>query len=181
MAKITLRDIQLIYDRGTLTICSVDAPQQSIALDPGAVSELIDFVQSLRSRHAAVQQRLEDNGRESFRVPIVNPGDLRCLLTVAEKTFEAAAVNVSMTGVYLERRPRDPVELKIGDEVHVQLLSDDQFIELDAVVRRMGDDGYGLFFPCTLRGNTVAPPPEFRRLVMELQRRWMASRSDLPR
>ncbi len=181
MAKITLRDIQLTYDGDTLTICSVNAPRQSIALDSGAVGELIDFVQSLRARHSAVKHRIEDNRRESFRVPIVNPGDLQCVLTFDGITFEAVAMNISMTGVYLKRRNRDPVALKIGDEVHVQLVSHDQFIELDAVDRRMGDNGYGLFFPCTLRGNTIAPPPEFRRLVMELQRRWMATRSDSPR
>jgi len=178
MAKITLRDIQLTYDGETLTICSVNHPLKSVSLDANAVGELIDFVQSVSKRRPA-RPLIDDNRRESFRVPIVDAGDLRCRLTVRGHTYQGQPSNISMTGVYIQRRLSDPIELRIGDEIDLQMTSRDQQIDMDAIVRRLGINGYGLFFPRTMKGDTIAPPSEFRRMVMELQRRWMATRSDL--
>lgn len=179
MARIKLDDIQLSFDNGALTISSVHRPNQSVTLDANAVEELVDFVQTFSSRERP--EAPDDNRRESFRVPIINPDDLKCVLTLHGETFETHPSNISMTGVYIKRRASDPFELTIGDELHLRLITPEQQIKLDAVVRRLGYHGYGLFFPCTVRNDVIDPPPEIRRMVMDLQRRWMATRSDFAR
>jgi hypothetical protein len=120
-----------------------------------------------------------DNRRDAFRVPVVRPGDLTCCVTAGDVRFEGRPANISMTGMYVRKRASDPIDLQIGDEVEVALRSGGEFTQLAAVVRRLGRDGYGLFFPCSIKNRVIDPPPEIRRIVMELQRRWMAHRSDL--
>ncbi|MEM0926998.1 MAG: PilZ domain-containing protein [Planctomycetota bacterium] len=175
-AKITLRDLQVSYDGETLEICDVRTPHHSVTLDAASVGELIEFV-----RRIEIESRLSDepNRRESFRVPVLPSMELRCEVSTRGYRFEGKATNISMTGVYVEKQRTDPVELQLGDRAQVRLSCDGDTISLQAQVRRLGHSGYGLFFPITLKGSVIDPPPELRRIVMELQRRWMAFRSDV--
>ncbi|MEM6469001.1 MAG: PilZ domain-containing protein [Planctomycetota bacterium] len=175
-ANITLRDIQIAYDGQTLTICSVEDAEHKISMDSGAVEELIDFVQTIQRE--ALKRDDGPNRRESFRVPVLASMELECELLVKGKRFEGKATNISMTGVYVEKQLSDPMELHIGDPAQVRLSCAGDTISLQAQVRRLGQNGYGLFFPVTMKGPVIDPPQELRRIVMELQRRWMAFRSD---
>ena len=105
--------------------------------------------------------------------------ELRCEISARGYRFEGKATNISMTGVYVEKHRTDPVEFDLGDRAQVSLTCDVDSISLNAQVRRLGQSGYGLFFPATLKGTVIDPPQELRRIVMELQRRWMAFRSDV--
>ncbi|WP_149498424.1 PilZ domain-containing protein [Roseiconus lacunae] len=176
MAKLTLRDIELVYDGESLTICSVENEDARLTLDEHAVEELIHFVETIQRSKSAIPD--DDNRRQSFRVPILRRDDLQVLIHFRGMEFEGRPENVSMTGVFIKASDRDPVQFQIGDEARLVLTCNDESIEMKGVVRRIARNGYGFFFPACLRFHQVDPPPEVRRLVMELQRRWMMYRTD---
>ncbi|MCC9601175.1 PilZ domain-containing protein [Stieleria sp. JC731] len=176
MAKLTLRDIELIYDGDELTICSVSRPETRLTLDPDAVDELVDFVETIQKTKVAIAE--QDNQRQSFRVPIVRRDDLHVEINFRGMDFEARPDNISMTGLFIRSHDRDPVKFQIGDEATLTLTCNGESTELEGIVRRMGRNGYGFFFPACVRFEQVDPPPEVRRIVMELQRRWMMYRTD---
>ncbi|OYP39112.1 PilZ domain-containing protein [Rhodopirellula sp. MGV] len=176
MAKLTLRDIELSYDGDALTICSVSHPETQLTLDADAVDELVDFVETVQKSKVVVND--DDNRRQSFRVPILRRDDLRVWIQFNNLEFEARPDNISMTGVFVKASDRDPVKFQIGDEARLTLACNDETIEMEGIVRRMGRNGYGFFFPACVRFEQVSPPPEVRRMVMELQRRWMMYRTD---
>ncbi|MEO1617332.1 MAG: PilZ domain-containing protein [Planctomycetota bacterium] len=179
MATITLRDIQMTYDGSTLTLCSLRVPDKSVSLDAEAAGELVDFVEAVaEDSFRGLQKNDGPNRRESFRVPVMPAMELRCEVWARNYTFEADVSNISMTGVYVEQRRSDPVQFHLGDTAKVRLTCGEDTITLQAIVRRIGHNGYGFFFPITVKGSVIAPPQELRRIVMELQRRWMSFRSE---
>ena len=188
MAEITLRDIQLKYDGKTLTISSVEQPHRSVSLDPRAVEELVQFVHALsdvdidpsdQSSQSPVSGRTDGaNRREAFRVPVIVESGLEVSVTANGEQTNAEPTNISMTGVFVELAEGSRIQPNIGDELHVQLATDELSIGLDAVVRRKEKDGFGLFFPASIKGEHVNPPPVLRLIVMDLQRRWMMHRKD---
>ena len=182
MAEIKLRDIQLTYDGRTLTISSVKEPGKSVALDARTVEELVDFVklfEPIEEENAETDKPATGNRREAFRVPVIDDFNLRCVITRHGESIEAKATNISMTGVFvelpefIELPERGSDRIMIDDQMDVSITLDKWNVVLASVVRRQEDHGFGLFFPATIRGHNVEPPPMLRRIVMDLQRRWM--------
>lgn len=189
MAKIKLNDIQLVYDGETMIISSVKEPDKCVSLDAKSVEELVDFVHLLapvtpvpavaKTATTEKSKPAGANRREAFRVPVSDDWGLTVTLFAGKNRFQTKANNISMTGVFVEMPTGQSLDLKIDDQVRARLSMDDMNVTVDAVVRRSVESGYGLFFPESMKGEHVTPPPEIRRIVMELQRRWMTLRSDV--
>ena len=172
MAEIKLRDIQLTYNGRTLTISSLKQPARSVSLDPKSVEDLVDFVNLFAPVDDDSQPRSQ-NRREAFRVPIVDDGGFRFHILQNGRQFLVKATNISMTGIFIAVPDDSPLKIRIDDELETEMALEKWKIALSAVVRRQEDTGFGLFFPATIRGEHVEPPPVLRRIVMDLQRRWM--------
>ncbi|WP_182869715.1 PilZ domain-containing protein [Rhodopirellula sp. JC639] len=179
MAEITLRDLEIFYDGDTLKISSGDEPQKSVTLDPATVKPLVDFVQALAPPEEKEAKSEEENRRESFRVPIIDESGLSVTLISGKNRCVSKPTNISMTGVFVEVPKDRSIALDIDDELRARLSMNKSEIELDAVVRRIEPNGFGLFFPETFKGEHVDPPPIIRRIVMDLQRQWMQHRKEL--
>ena len=175
MAEIQLRDIQLTYDGDTLTISSLKDPQMSVSLDPGTVEDLVEFVHLF----APVDEDKPDapNRREAFRVPVCEESGMKSMIITKGKQLKVRPTNISMTGVFIEVPKETADEFQVDDQVEVAMALEKWQVTLDAIVRRKQDHGYGLFFPATIKEEHVEPPPILRRIVMDLQRRWMLHRN----
>lgn len=179
MAEITLRDIEIFYDGETLKISSSEDPEKSVSFDPKSVKGLVDFVHLLSPPEETETQTQDENRRESFRVPVIEDSGLRVTLISGKERCESKPTNISMTGVFVEVPKDRTIPLDINDELRARLSMNKTEIELEAIVRRIEPNGFGLFFPEAFKGEHVDPPPTVRRIVMDLQRRWMMHRKDL--
>ena len=182
MEEAKVHDVKLQYDGKTMILSSVEQPNRSIAFDPSTVQELVEFVRSLareESDQADSSQQSDEsdrreaaNRREAFRVPVIDDSGLEISLNAGDQC-QVKPTNISMTGVFVDLQNDSLINIKLGDEFQVKLALNKLSIDLDAVVRRQDGDGFGLFFPMSMKGGHVNPPPVLRQIVMELQRRWM--------
>lgn len=169
MAEITIGDAHLISDGNTLTIGSRGQRNLTLSLDAAGVSELIDFVTSLA--------KTEFNRRQDFRVPIHDSSGLSAQIRKGQSLVSVMPLNLSVTGIFVELTRDDWIDFSQDDELEVILDFEGESQSHNGVVRRCADNGYGLFFPKSMKGKELAPPAELTRVVMELQRRWMARRA----
>lgn len=170
MAKITIGVVELILDGETLTITRRDQPNMAISLDETGVRELIEFVTSFTGS--------KFNQRLTFRVPVGYSSGLAVQIRKNEIQRSVTPTNISLTGIFVELRSDDWLELALDDELEVILDFEGERQSCRGVVRRCADNGYGLFFPESMRGMILDPPPKITQIVMELQRRWIARRSE---
>ena len=166
MAEITIGDVSFISDGKTLTISRHKQSDRSVTLDRTGVEELIDFLASLAET--------EFNRRQTFRVPLWDSSGLYAQIRTEETELQVTPTNVSLTGIFVQPRGDDWLDLELGDNVEVNLDFEGQALSYLGVVRRCENNGFGLFFPVTMNAEEIDPPPELTRIVMELQRRWMA-------
>ena len=174
MAEIKLRNIQLLYEGETLTISSVRDPACSVDLDPRTVEDLVEFVHALTTHsNPGAADDDEKNRREAFRVPVVKDEDLQAWIVDGSKPLAVTPTNISMTGVFVELPKNLKKQFKIDDRLQVQMQCDKLKVLMGAIVKRVESRGIGLFFPATVKDDNIDPPQEMRKIVMELQRRWM--------
>ena len=166
MAKTTIGNVRLISDGKTLTIARRDQPNMAISLDSTEVEELIDFVTSLAAT--------EFNRRDTFRVPLWDSSGLSVQIRKDETQRLVTPTNISLTGIFVELRPDDWLDLAQDDDLEVILEFEGEAQSHHGVVRRCEDNGYGISFRDSMNGEQIDPPPGVTRIVMELQRRWMA-------
>lgn len=168
MAESTIGEGRFISNGKTLTISSLAQPELTISLDQGGVEELINFMTS----HAGTQF----NQREAFRVELGDSSGLSVSIRKDGTQVAASPRNLSLTGISVELRPDDWLDLQLDAEVEITLQFEGQIRTYRAIVRRREKNGYGLFFPESMKGEEVDPPPELAHLVMELQRRQVDQR-----
>ena len=166
MAEITIGDVQFISDGKTLTIARRDQPNMTMSLDKAGVEELIDFVTSLAGT--------EFNRRQTFRVPVWDSSGLSVQIRKDETQLSVRPTNLSLTGIFVELRPDDWLDLAQDDDLEVILDFEGETHSYRGVVRRCETNGYGLFFPESMNAEQIEPPPGITQIVMELQRRWLA-------
>jgi hypothetical protein len=108
--------------------------------------------------------------RSAFRVPS-GPGDHGVDLVGDDGiTWHATLVNLSLTGMLL-RFPGEGPTLMPDQVVEISVKVGSEHVRLAGVVRRVGPDGVGVFFP-----DAVSSSPEnpIRRAVAALERDWHA-------
>ena len=169
MAEITIGDAHLVSDGETLTIGRRGQRDLTLSLDAAGVAELIDFVTSLATT--------EFNRRQDFRVPIHHSSGLSVQIRKGDRLISVTPTNISITGIFIELPRDDWIDFEQDDQMSVILEFEGEKQDHRGVVRRCADNGYGLFFPKSMKGNELDPPAELSRVVMELQRRWMTRRA----
>jgi hypothetical protein len=169
MAEITIGDVRLVADGNKLTIARRGQRDLTLSLDAEGLEELIDFITSLAGD--------ESNQRQNFRVPVHESSGLSVQIRKDKKLLSVIAKNISVGGVFVELRPDAWIDLAQEDELEVLLEFEGITQSYRGVVKRRADNGYGLLFPDSMKGNEVDPPEELRQMVMELQRRWIARRA----
>ena len=166
MAEMNIGDVQLVSDGSTLTISRRDLPGLTISLDATGVEELIDFITS----HFGT----ETNQRQTFRIPIHDSSGLSVQIRKDDKQYSVTPTNLSLTGIFIVLRPDDRLNLSQDDDLEVILEFEGETQMLHGIVRSCQDNGYGLLFPESMNSDQMNPSPEISRIVMELQRRWIA-------
>ena len=169
MAEITIGEMQLVSDGNTLTIARRDQPDFAVCLDADGFRELLDFVTTIAGT--------EFNQRQTFRIPLWDSSGLSVQIRTDESQVSVKPTNISLTGIFVEVHPDDWLDLQQDADVEVTLEFEGETQTHHAIVRRREGNGYGLFFPESMKGEEIDPPPGITRIVMELQRRWMARRA----
>lgn len=169
MSVINIGNISLQSDGEQLIVHHKGTPFDPITLQGEAVTELIDFIGEISGA--------EFNQRRTFRVKVTDGSGLSCRATVGEKVYDVAVGNISLAGLYMRFRPGDEIELPLEAEVELQLTFQGHTENVKGVVKRKDGRGYGLFFPASMKGDQVEPPAGLTRMVMDLQRKWMACRT----
>ena len=168
MAETNIGDVRVTFERGVLTISHRDRSESTITLDEDGVEKLIDLV--------CGHDESESNRRHAFRVSLWNSCGLMTTVHHGECEFEAIPTSISLSGVFVELPEPLEFELSVGAQVDVTLDLDTDRETLEAIVRRRRGSGCGLFFPASMKDEELDPPATLARIVMNLQRRWLARR-----
>ena len=83
-------------------------------------------------------------------------------------------MDVSLSGIRIEPVDSSAPELEIGAKVDVTLRLGPDSTTLRSEIRGRAGNGYGIVFVDALEGDEPAPPPEFARMIAQLERRWLA-------
>ena len=142
-----------------------------------------EYTPRLAGRLARVVVRLPDkvvgsDMRESFRVPVMAGVDIRCTLRLGDQSWPTSVVDVSLGGIQLEFRPGQEPDLEVGRHVTLDLALGPDAATLKAEVRRKQDRRVGLFFYEHFHFDEFRSPDAFRRIVLALERHWLATRCD---
>ena len=166
MGSLEIGDVVIATEGGRLTFSRDGESVVKIRLDADGLSELMDFLRSVRVD--------EQNRRRGFRVPILSDrfqshlrGDLASVPTRAR--------DVSLSGIFLEFPDGTP-EIDVSDPVTVFVEYGHDRAELDGIVMRRTDQGVGIVFGHAANVESPTPPAELSRIVMLLEREWLAAR-----
>ena len=169
MQKISIGNLQFRSDGETLTITARDRPDLSFSLDRDGVEELIDYVTTLAG--SAFSRRT------AFRVPVWDSSGLSAVMREGQTESPVTPIDLSVTGM-LARLPAEAnIDASLDDHVEVTLDFEGQKSTYRAVVRRRDENTCGLLFPETIKDGELDPPDNLLRVVMELQRQWLAKRT----
>lgn len=168
MAETNIGDVRVTFERGVLTITRLDRSESTITLDEDGVEKLIDLV--------CGHDEAESNRRQTFRVSLWDSCGLTTTVRHGECEIEAIPTSISLSGVFVDLPEPLEFELSVGTQVEVTLDLDTDHETLEAIVRRRRGSGCGLFFPASMSDEELDPPATFARIVMNLQRRWLARR-----
>ena len=166
MAEFEIGDVKISVDGSGLTLSPHDRPDLKIQFDQGGVSELLDLLR-ISAQHIFSQ-------RHGFRVPIRSSVALVTTLRIERESIVVTARNVSLTGIFVELPPDAARDWPLDLEVEVMLEFEGREVTTPGIVRRREPDGYGIFFPESVRGEELNPPPALVRLVSRLEARWLA-------
>lgn len=108
--------------------------------------------------------------RETFRLEARDLTDVYVEIKKGATTVTANANSLSLSGIFVE--PNGVLTLKSGDVVDLTIEFEGKTVHHRAIVRRKEGRGFGLSFGEL--SNTKDAHGEMRKIVMELQRRWLA-------
>ncbi len=169
MSALTLGDLVMEFSGTTLAVSHRNHPSELVRLDADSIARLRKYVQSL--------EPLETQRREAFRVPLEGLSELAVALVINGKDVPVVPLDISITGVYVKARATSKLDLAYDDSLDVKLQYEQETLTYRGVVRRCEPNGIGLFFPESLKGEQINPPPELSRIIMDLQRKAMVGRA----
>jgi len=120
--------------------------------------------------------------RRSFRIPVVADAKLAVTMGYKEQSFKPRPLDLSLGGMLVELPKADATVLSVGDKVVADLaLEDDpgsfEAVSFKAEVRRVDEGRVGLAFPEVFQGGEIKPPPEYRKIIVQLERLWLRQRN----
>lgn len=172
MEELTIGSLLFRSDGKTLTISARDRPDFSFSLERDGVEELIDYVSTLAGT--------DFNRRHAFRIPIWDSSGLLAVIREGQTETPVTPIDLSLTGMLARLPEESNVEPALEDEVIVTLEFHGVKSMYHAVVKRRTEFTCGLLFPETIVDGELNPPDSLVRVVMELQRQWLAKRSKRP-
>lgn len=144
---------------------------KEFVLDAAQARELMEFL-----RHCTED---EFNQRAAFRVQVYSNSGLEVALRVNGKPVLTIPRNISYTGVYVEAHPDNDPQLSKGGIVDVELIYDEKTLLQRGVIRRRSINGYGIFFPESIKHEDVNPHPQLKNIVQLIHQqranRWKSS------
>lgn len=166
VSRLEIGDVVIATEGDLLTFSRRGESVVRIQLDSDGLSELLDFLRSVRIDR--------QNRRRGFRVPVVSDrfqtrlgGDLAA--------FATRARNVSLSGIFLEFPERMP-DIDIGHQIEIAIDYRNETAALSGTVTRRTKKGFGVVFEHAADARDPTPAAEFSRIMMLLEREWLAAR-----
>ncbi len=120
---------------------------------------------------------LSAKGRSVFRIPLIADHGLEVRVVLEEgRAVVARGVDISVAGVQVEFDRADDPGLSVGDVVGIELCHGARSVQLNGLVRRHADSGYGFSFPGCMTEGELSPRPELQEMVATIQRHWLDHR-----
>ena len=120
---------------------------------------------------------LSAKGRSVFRIPLIEDHGLEVRVVLDEgRAVVADGVDISIAGTQVQFPPEEDPQLRVGDVVGIELCHGLRSIQLNGLVRRRADAGYGFSFPGCMTEGELSPRPELQEMVAILQRHWLDHR-----
>lgn len=165
-SRLQIGDIVVEAEGGQISFQREGESTVNLKLEGMALSELLDFLRSVR-----VDQQ---NRRRGFRVPVVS-NRLQAQLGAPHDKARARARDVSLSGIFLEF-PEGVPELQVNDRVDIAISHGNDDAAMRGIVKRRTDAGLGIEFGHAADTESPTPPAEFARIVMLLEKEWLADR-----
>ena len=109
--------------------------------------------------------------RMAYRVPIGKASELKVrLFAKGGRVLLPKPIDLSYTGCLIEFAPAEDPGLPTGTELKLQLISEKEFVDLTAEIRRRDGHRYGLFFPEVIGAQGIRPPEALRSMLENLER-----------
>jgi hypothetical protein len=166
MPELVIGDIKLKSHGLGLVLERLDRPELSFRIDGEGVLSLMDFIGSFSS--------VDVDRRRAFRVPVFNEEYLHVSLQTSTQHAEVSARDISLTGIYVETRAHQPIDLEVDQQVAVAMEFGSLMETCRGVVKRRNDQGAGIFFSDSLYSEQLDPPVGLLRIVEQLKHRWLA-------
>ena len=161
MHKSIIGDLSVESDGQKLHLTPARGRQiKEIVLDAAGIRELMDFL-----KHCTED---EFNQRAAFRVPVYSNSGLAAALLCDQRAVPVIARNLSYTGIYVEAEPENDPNLKKGGIVDVELVFDERRLRQRGIIRRRTLNGYGIFFPESIKHEDVNPNPQLKNIVQQI-------------
>lgn len=167
MKRIEIGQVVVTAEEDALTLRRRGETDVELRLDASGVSELLDFLRSVRLNRF--------NRRRGFRVPVVSDA-LEVSIAGASGSAPVRVRDVSLGGIFLEWASRTRQAFDPPDEIQVTLARGGETVTMPGTVRRATDDGLGIVFSHADDAENPTPPLAFHRIVMQLEREWLAAR-----
>ncbi len=140
---------------------------REIQFDREGARELMEFLRMCAEE--------EFNQRSSFRVSVFASSGVKASFLVGGRSIPVLPRNLSYIGIYAETSPAQNPKLDKGAIIDVLIEYEGEQVSHRGVVRRRAMNGYGVFFPGSIRNEELAPHPLLRRIVERLQKRSLKS------
>ena len=165
MKETHIGDTHFVYDGKRLTIKGRDRVLPSCIMDRTELPTLYQFIGSLMELNEE---------RQTFRLGRDALSELSAYAVHAGRRYPVKIRDLSLTGVFMEVPLGLEVDFGKIEEFEIALEYNGQQQSHRGVVRRQAANGYGVFFPSSMKGEHIDPPTPLVRLVMELQRQRLA-------
>lgn len=166
MKETHIGDTHFVFDGKQLTIKGRDRVSPSCIMDRTDLPTLYQFIGSLMGLNEE---------RQTFRLGRDALSDLSGFVVHAGRRYPVKIRDLSLTGVFMEVPPGLEVDFGKIEEFEIVLEHNGQQQRHRGVVQRQAANGYGVFFPSSMKGEHIDPPVPLVRLVMELQRQRLAT------
>jgi len=145
-----------------------DTGQVAINLHADQARQLMELMANVMAK--------EFNSRQAYRVPVRKSYGLEAKIIDGTNEFDVTVKTISMTGIFVAFPVGPKPIFHVNDQFDTQLQFEGNEVRLPATVKRVRQEGVGLFFDNSIQDEEIEPPEDLARMVMALQRKWINCR-----
>jgi len=138
-------------------------------LNPEEVQQLTKYLDSVKYS--------DGNQRRSFRTPVDSGIAIETSLQIGNQWTPVETLNISLTGILVTAPPELAEQCVVDGVLRVRMTFENYQYEGAGLIRRCEADRIGILFPDVIKSDHVDAPQQLSNMVMEVQRRWVQSRS----